>query len=141
MRSAPRSVSSRLGVALAILAAGGSLAVAQQTPPRFAASTDTVVVDVLVTRDGKPVEGLTAADFVVRDAGTPQKLDMVAVEALPVNLLLALDPRPASGRRPRSPRRGHEGRRGRAPPLGRGCAHHLSTRSICARLGRRIGSN
>jgi hypothetical protein len=35
----------------------------------FRSSVETVRVDVLATRDGRPVMGLTAADFEIRDNG------------------------------------------------------------------------
>ena len=38
-------------------------------------SAATVRLDVVVTRDGHPVEGLTAADFVVIDNGAPQTVE------------------------------------------------------------------
>jgi len=67
-----------------------------QTPqtaqqPRFAAGTDIVVVDALVMRDGQPVTGLTAGDFTITDSGVAQQAQLVAIESLPVSLLLALD--------------------------------------------------
>jgi Ca-activated chloride channel family protein len=64
---------------------------AQQTPPRFTGGTDAVLVDVLVTRGAKPVPDLKTGDFVVIDSGVEQKAELIAVESLPVNLLLALD--------------------------------------------------
>ncbi len=90
MNSAQRFASSAALAAagLALVGVGGVLA---QDQPRFAAGTTLVTVDVLVTRDAAPVDGLTAADFVVRDAGTAQQHDLLAVSSLPVNLLLALD--------------------------------------------------
>jgi VWFA-related protein len=65
---------------------------AQQTPPpRFTGGAEAVLVDVLVTRASKPVPDLKSSDFVVLDSGVQQKADLVAVESLPVSLLLALD--------------------------------------------------
>jgi Ca-activated chloride channel homolog len=57
----------------------------------FRAGTDAVQVDVLVTRGGRPVPGLTAADFALRDNGVAQQIDAVAVEDVPVTLALVLD--------------------------------------------------
>jgi Ca-activated chloride channel family protein len=62
-----------------------------QQPQTFAAGTATVVVDVMVTRGGKPVTDLTVQDFEVRDSGTAQQIQFVGVEQVPVALLLALD--------------------------------------------------
>jgi VWFA-related protein len=59
---------------LSVLAAAATAA-AQQ--PDFRSRTDLVRVDVLVERDGRPVTGLTAADFVVEDAGVPQRVELL----------------------------------------------------------------
>ena len=73
-----------------VVAFGASAAlVAQQ--PTFSSRLDAVRVDVLVTDNGRPVQGLTAADFVVLDNGTPQTVDLAIFETLPVNMILALD--------------------------------------------------
>ena len=48
-------------------------------------------IDALVTSDGKPVRGLTAADFEVRDNGVVQTVDFVSFDERPVNVILALD--------------------------------------------------
>ena len=47
----------------------------QQPPPRFRAETNLVRVDVYATKDGVPVQDLTAADFEVSEDNTPQKVD------------------------------------------------------------------
>ncbi len=57
----------------------------------FRAGVDAVRVDVLVARGGRPVTGLTSADFELRDNGVVQKIDAVAVEDVPVTLTLVLD--------------------------------------------------
>jgi VWFA-related protein len=44
-------------------------------PPRFRAATNLVRVDVYATKDGTPVQDLTAADFEVFEDNTPQKID------------------------------------------------------------------
>ena len=74
----------RFCVTALLLAAGA----AAQT---FRAGTDAVQVDVLVTRGGRPVPGLTAADFELRDNGVVQEIDAVIVEDVPVTLALVLD--------------------------------------------------
>jgi VWFA-related protein len=61
---------------------------AEQT---FRAAAYAVRVDVLVTRGGRPVTGLTAADFELRDSGIVQEVDALAVEDVPVTLTLVLD--------------------------------------------------
>lgn len=63
----------------------------QPAPPRFRVAVDAVSVDALVTRGGRPVSGLSANDFEVRDNGVPQQVKVVSVEAVPVNVVLALD--------------------------------------------------
>jgi VWFA-related protein len=63
--------------------------VAQQ--PTFTSRLDAVRVDVLVTDNGRPVQGLVPDDFVVLDNGAPQKVDLAIYETLPVNMVLALD--------------------------------------------------
>ena len=63
---------------------------ARQVPPP-AAGTDVVTLDVLVTRDGKPVTNLSAAEFEVRDGGAVQRVQLGRLDSIPVTLLLALD--------------------------------------------------
>jgi VWFA-related protein len=72
-----------------IVAVAVSAVAAQQKP--FTAGVEAVRVDVLVTRGGQPVPGLTARDFQVRDEGALQQVDHVAFEELPLNVVLALD--------------------------------------------------
>jgi VWFA-related protein len=59
--------------------------------PVFKTRADVVQVDALVTSDGKPVRGLTAADFELRDNGVAQTIDFVSFDERPVNVILALD--------------------------------------------------
>ena len=65
-----------------------TIVMASQT---FSSRTIGVRVDVLVTEGGKPVAGLTARDFEVRDNGVPQRVDVVDIADVPVNAVLALD--------------------------------------------------
>ena len=63
-----------------------------QTPgqPRFRTSTDLVRVDVLVVRDGRPVTGLGADAFELRDNGVLQRvISVTAIDT--VNLGVVLD--------------------------------------------------
>lgn len=87
----PRSANRRVALVAAAVTAAAGAVLAQQTPPSFVARTDVVLVDVQVTRSGRPVEGLTASDFVVRDSGVPQTSQLVSADNVPVDLLLALD--------------------------------------------------
>jgi len=57
----------------------------------FSSRVEAVRVDVLVTRNGRPVPALGPADFEIRDNDVPQQIDLVSVERIPLNLVLALD--------------------------------------------------
>lgn len=59
--------------------------------PTFLSRVEAVRLDVLVTVDGRPVRGLQAPDFDVRDNGVPQTLDLVSFEELPLSVVLTLD--------------------------------------------------
>jgi Ca-activated chloride channel homolog len=74
--------------ALLLAAAAGRPA---SQPPTFSSRVEAVRVDVLVTEKGHPVRGLRAADFEVTDNGVPQRVDLIAFERLPLNLILAVD--------------------------------------------------
>jgi len=63
----------------------------QQDPLVFGVGVEVVRVEVLVTRNGQPVPGLTAGDFEVRDNGVRQTLRPVVLERAPVDALLVLD--------------------------------------------------
>lgn len=78
-------------LALAALAGTVLCASAQQTPPRFGINVDGVQVDVQVTRRGRPVAGLGAPDFELRDNGVVQRIDGVTREDVPLDLFLVLD--------------------------------------------------
>src|SRR5262245_56813221 len=75
LRRSATSVS--LSTILALLTASVSLSSAQQ--PVFRAGTKLNVVDVtVVDKQGRPVEGLTAADFVLTEDGVPQAITTIA---------------------------------------------------------------
>lgn len=57
----------------------------------FRSGAEAVRVDVLVTDGNRPVAGLTAADFELRDSGVPQRIDSLALEDVPLSIMLALD--------------------------------------------------
>lgn len=71
------------------LVLSGSLHASQQ--PSFSSHAVGVRVDVLVTEGQKPVAGLTAADFDLRDNGVLQTIQVVDRSEVPVNAVLALD--------------------------------------------------
>lgn len=58
---------------------------------RISSRVEAVRVDVSVSRDGRPVEGLTAADFELTDNNVAQHVDLVLYQDAPVDVLLALD--------------------------------------------------
>lgn len=61
------------------------------TQTTFTSRVDAVRVDVLVTENGRPVQGLTPADFEVLDNGVRQRVDLASFEQIPLNVVLALD--------------------------------------------------
>jgi len=71
--------------------AAACLGVAHGQAPTFRAGVEAVRVDVLVTRDGRPVPNLTPADFEILDNGVAQRIDHAAYEEIPLNLVLAID--------------------------------------------------
>ena len=64
---------------------------AAQAPAVFRAEVELVRVEALVTRNGAPVRGLTAADFEVRDGGRLQTLEPIHEEETPIDVVLVLD--------------------------------------------------
>lgn len=69
----------------------GAAAVQAPSPPVFGTGIETVYVDAFVTRDGRPVEGLTATDFELKDNGVRQRVELVAADELPLLSVLAFD--------------------------------------------------
>lgn len=61
---------------------------AQQT---FHSGVDVVRVDALVTDGHRPISGLTAADFELRDNGVVQAIDSAELGALPLSVIFVLD--------------------------------------------------
>ena len=70
---------------LALTTAGASQA------PVFRARVETVRVDVLVTKGGRPVADLRPTDFEVLDNGVVQRIDQAAFEEDPLNVVIAID--------------------------------------------------
>ena len=67
------------------------LAMAQATPPRFRSGVEVVRVNVLVTDGNRPVAGLTAADFELRDSRVVQQVESATLTDIPVSMSLVLD--------------------------------------------------
>jgi VWFA-related protein len=68
----------------------GRLSSAQQTAI-ISVKTEEVRIDMLITENGKPLRGLGAADFEVRDNGVLQKIEFVSFEQMPVSAILVFD--------------------------------------------------
>jgi VWFA-related protein len=84
----------RFAVTGCCIIAAGLAPAARHLPQQgasFRSTTEVVLVDVLVTRGNAPVLGLRAEDFEVRDSGQRQKIDLIALDSMPVDLLMALD--------------------------------------------------
>ena len=82
-----RCVASVLGVSIATV---WTVAATAQNP-QFKSGTAAVRVDALVTDGRRPVRGLTAASFELRDNGVRQTITDVHHETLPLNVICALD--------------------------------------------------
>ena len=57
----------------------------------FRSRTDAVTIQVAVKSGNRPVGGLTAADFELRDNGVAQTINNVSIEKIPLDLTLLLD--------------------------------------------------
>jgi VWFA-related protein len=85
-----RAIAAALTV-LATATGGAPAARATQPPAVFRAGIEVVELDVSVMRAGQPVQGLTAADFVLTDNGVAQQVESVTLDRLPLSVTLALD--------------------------------------------------
>jgi VWFA-related protein len=69
-------------------------------PPTFRSGVDLVQLDVSIIRDGRPVTGLTAGDFIVTDNGAPHEVTSATLASVPLDVTLVLDvSESVSGRR------------------------------------------
>jgi VWFA-related protein len=82
--------------AAAVLPSAHRLA-AQQPPAVFRATSNLVRVDIVVRdRDGNPVRGLTADDFVVTEDNRPQQITSFTFEEIALDTLPPVTPVPAA---------------------------------------------
>jgi VWFA-related protein len=79
----------RLVIVAALVATSAAWPLAQQAT--FRGRIDIVRVDALVTNRGKPVLGLTAADFEILDNGVRQQVDLVSMDEIPIIATMTLD--------------------------------------------------
>ncbi len=61
---------------------------AQDEPPLFTTSTNSVLVDAAVTGDQRLIEGLERQDFVILDNGQPRTIAGIAHDELPLDIVL-----------------------------------------------------
>lgn len=79
-------------IAPGILAGLSGSAYAQTpAPPVFRSEVEAVFVDAFVTHEGKPVAGLSASDFDLRDGGVPQEVELVSADSRPIVAVLVCD--------------------------------------------------
>jgi VWFA-related protein len=76
--------------ALLVALAGVALS-ADAVQQRFRVTAEAVRVDVLVKDGNRPVAGLTASDFELRDRNVLQRIDAVSFEDVPLRVMIALD--------------------------------------------------
>ncbi|MEZ5317145.1 MAG: hypothetical protein R2752_07055 [Vicinamibacterales bacterium] len=69
----------------------GDARVQSPTGQVFRASADLVTIDVSVRAGSDIVGGLTASDFVLLDNGVPQRVEVVAQEAVPLEVSILLE--------------------------------------------------
>ena len=79
----------RLSMVLVILQLGAAGLMAQG--PSFSSKIEAVRVDVLVTENDRPVEGLRPDDFELSDNSVAQQVDLASFEKIPLNVILVLD--------------------------------------------------
>jgi VWFA-related protein len=64
---------------------------AAQEIPTFSAGVESVYVDAWVGHGATPMAGLTTGDFVVKDDGVPQRVELVDTSKVPLHAVLVLD--------------------------------------------------
>lgn len=71
--------------------AAAALAAASAAQVTFRVTAQEVLVDAVVTRDGRPVAGLTSEDFTLLDGGIPRPVRLVPQADLPLAVLFLMD--------------------------------------------------
>jgi VWFA-related protein len=77
-----------LALLVAMLATAAPADLAQQ---RFRTTAEGVRIDALVTDGNRPIAGLQRQDFILLDQGVRQDIETIAIEDIPLSMLLALD--------------------------------------------------
>lgn len=83
--------STLLGALLVLPAPGSPLMAQTPAPPVFGAQVERVYLDAFVTDRGRPVSGLAASDFELKDDGVSRPVELVALDSLPLTAVLAFD--------------------------------------------------
>src|SRR4051812_23801611 len=91
MRRPTHTFISAAGVLMLLIIGLSEGTAAQKPATSFRARADLVKVDVSVLQRGRPVAGLTADDFELRDNGVVQSIAALDHEQLPIDLTMALD--------------------------------------------------
>ena len=81
----------RGGAGAALTSMATAILLAQTPQTTFRTGVEVVELDVSVTRGGRPVPGLDAADFALADNGVTQEVQSVTLDRLPLSVVLTLD--------------------------------------------------
>jgi VWFA-related protein len=88
----PRALALLMVASATLPSLSGRAQTPTQTPqPVFRATTDLVTIDVAVRSGGTPVGGLGPKDFVLLDNNVRQTVDVVELEAVPVDITVLID--------------------------------------------------
>jgi VWFA-related protein len=77
--------------ALCLLAGASATNGQKPAQPVFGVSVESVYFDVFVTNGGRPVPGLAASDFELKDDGVTQRLEIASADSMPLLVILAFD--------------------------------------------------
>lgn len=81
----------RAACSVIVVVSGAWLAAAAQDGATFRVRTDLVTVGVSVRENGRPLPGLQAKDFEIRDNGVRQDVVSLTYETFPIDVTVALD--------------------------------------------------